>query len=105
VRRFIALEKLINLHDGYQRAFRIDSHSFMLVQVAGTPVIFEPVCPHAGWSMVYARIQNGRINCPKHDFSFDLISGEIVSPPGIHCEALKQFPVEYQGTQIGVWVD
>lgn len=103
--RFIALEKLINMHDGYQRSFRVDSHSFMLAQVDGKAVLFEPICPHAGWSLVYARIERGKIHCPKHDFTFDIISGEMVDPPHIGCEPLKQFTIDYQGPQLGVWVD
>ena len=44
--RFYPLEKLINLHDGYRRVFRIDHQSLLLLQRGGELYLLESSCPH-----------------------------------------------------------
>ena len=44
--RFIPLEKLINLEEGYRREFRIDYHRLLLLQYRGDLHLIEAVCPH-----------------------------------------------------------
>ena len=46
--RFLPLEKLINLHDGYRRRFRVDALEVLLLQEAGALHILESRCPHRG---------------------------------------------------------
>ena len=44
--RFRPLEKLINLHEGYRREFRIDELALLLAMQDGELYLFESRCPH-----------------------------------------------------------
>ena len=45
--RFLALEKLINLHDGYRKTVKVDSLEVLIVQEAGEVFIVQSR-PHQG---------------------------------------------------------
>ena len=54
--RYYALEKLINLHDGYRKTFKIDDHHLLLVQEEGERFLVESFCPHREHSLLEATI-------------------------------------------------
>ncbi len=96
---FYPLERLMNLYDGYTRAFRIASHDLLLVQDRGRTALLVNRCPHQAAPLTSASVVNGMIRCPAHGMSFDLHSGR--SADG--CERLLQFlPLAYEGNMVGV---
>jgi len=104
--RFIALEKLINLHDGYRREFRIDYHRLLLLQVAGELYLVEATCPHQEHPMVEAWIEDGTLLCPLHGYKFSLLTGNLLHATEEECRPLKTWQVEYEGADVGVaWED
>ena len=44
--RFLALDKLINLEDGYRKRFKIDSLELILAKEGNEFFAFGAVCPH-----------------------------------------------------------
>jgi len=100
---FHALEKLINMRDGYQRAFRIAGKELLLIQQAGEAVIIENSCPHMGVPLTDASLlANKVIRCNAHGIEFELASGKAIGPLSDTLECLKKFPVVYEGNQLGV---
>jgi len=57
--RFQPLEKLINLGDGYRRAFKIDSLGLLLLQVGDQRYLIEARCPHQGHALESAPVDSG----------------------------------------------
>ena len=59
--RFVALEKLINLHDGYRQEFRVDYHRLLLLQHEGERYVVEAYCPHLEHPLKEAWLENGEL--------------------------------------------
>jgi nitrite reductase/ring-hydroxylating ferredoxin subunit len=104
--RFIPLDKLINLHDGYRREFRIDYHRLLLLQHAGEHYLLEALCPHQEHPLKDAWIENGELACPLHGYRFSMLTGQVTKSTREACRPLRVWPVAYEGPDIGVaWGD
>lgn len=103
--RFIPLERLINLHEGYRQAFKIDGADIILLHEEGHTFAFSRTCPHQHYSLDYARVTNGIVLCSAHGFEFDLNrSGALVKPVGFPCSALRTYDLVYEADRIGIMV-
>jgi nitrite reductase/ring-hydroxylating ferredoxin subunit len=96
---FRSLERLINLFDGYRRAFRIDGVEVLLVQEEGQRWIFGRRCPHAGQALDEAPVSADCVQCPRHGYRFSLQDGSALGPP---CASLPVYTVVYEGNRLGV---
>jgi len=104
--RFVGLEKLINLHDGYCRQYRVEFHSLLLLQRQGECFVFESLCPHREHPLEAASVEGGIVECPLHGYQFSLRSGELLYASEQPCRSLRVWPVIYQGNEVGiVWND
>ena len=99
---FVALEKLINLQDGYRREFRVHYHRLLLLQYRGEHHIIEALCPHQEHPLEQAWIENGEIVCPLHGYRFSLASGAVLQASREACRPLRVWPVAYEGADVGV---
>lgn len=105
--RFYALEKFINLHDGYRRRFQIDHHQLLLVQQAGECVLLEAFCPHRGHPLEVADIDddiNGDsvVRCPLHGYRFRLSDGAVIVATEEPCRGLRRYQIVERETDLGV---
>lgn len=100
--RFLALDKLINLQDGYRKRFKIDSLALILAKEGDEIYAFGAVCPHQEQGMEDALIEEQVVFCPRHNFGFSLRSGAHVE--GV-CAALPVYDVHFEGNEVGVLVD
>ena len=60
--RFLGLEKLINLHDGYRREFKIDQLQLLLIQEQGRLYLLESRCPHREHPLLEAPVVYAGLN-------------------------------------------
>lgn len=101
--RFIALEKLINLHDGYRREFTIDYQRLLLLQHDGEHYIVEARCPHLEHPLLEAKLEGTTLTCPLHHYRFSLANGALIaSSEEGDCRNLRTWPVAYEGSDIGI---
>lgn len=99
---FYTLEKLVHLHDGYQRAFRVNGHNLLLVQQDGRPYLIENRCPHMDAPLTNADQGPGILRCRSHGIEFQLASGKACGPLAGTLASLKHYPIAYEGNSIGV---
>lgn len=100
---FYPLEKLAKLHDGYQKAFVLESHSLLLLQMDGQRYLIENRCPHMDVPLTTAeQLPDGGLRCRAHGIAFDLPSGKAQGPLANQLDCLKQFPLAYDGDTLGV---
>jgi nitrite reductase (NADH) small subunit len=99
---FYALERFINLYDGYRRTFKIDEHQLLLLQHDGQLYLFEARCPHRGFSLQDASIVDGRLRCPLHGYQFALSSGALQLATEGPCRDLRRYELIYRDTDLGV---
>jgi nitrite reductase/ring-hydroxylating ferredoxin subunit len=101
VARFQPLEKLINLHDGYRRAFKFDHVEVLLIQEAGQCHVIERRCPHRGQPLDAAEVRGGSITCPLHGQQFSLADGALTGV-SVLCRALQVLVPCYEGNEVGI---
>jgi nitrite reductase/ring-hydroxylating ferredoxin subunit len=94
-----ALEKLINLHDGYRGVFRHDNVELLLLQEDGEVRLIDRHCPHAGQPLDSAAVTGAVITCPRHQICFSLADGRAGNA---NCPALGVHTVVYEGNSLGI---
>ncbi|WP_075185221.1 Rieske (2Fe-2S) protein [Teredinibacter haidensis] len=100
---FFPLEKLSQMFDGYQKAFTVNQHELLLVQVEAKPYIVENRCPHMDVPLTHAQLlSDHKIRCRAHGIEFNLESGEAEGPLAKQLDCLRQYPIVYQDGQLGL---
>ena len=98
--QYIALEKLINLFDGYRQVFVVNHHQVLLIQEEGRRYAIQAQCPHRQWPLQHADIQRDQLICSQHGWVFDLASGRAASQ---RTQAhLGCYRISYQDNTIGI---
>lgn len=103
--RFYPLEKLINLHDGYTRQFKIDHLQLLLLQREGQLFLLEAFCPHRAHPLDSAAMEQGVIRCPLHGYRFALADGRLLHFSEEPCRDLRTWELTYEGNEIGVMLE
>lgn len=70
-----SLGLLPELRKELPRVVRMRGESFRIVEVDGTLVAHTVVCPHRLGPLAEAAMENGRITCPWHGYTFDVTTG------------------------------
>ncbi|MCB1688223.1 MAG: Rieske (2Fe-2S) protein [Halioglobus sp.] len=103
--RFQPLDKLINLHEGYSRQFKIDNLQLLLLEHLGEYYVLEAYCPHRSHPLAEADIDGGLIRCPLHQYAFSLTDGKLLHATEERCRNLRLFTVAYEGNEIGTLLE
>lgn len=96
---FFALERLVNLYDGYRQPFAVNGVSLLLIQDEGRRYLILNQCPHQQVPLSNGAVVNNEIHCAYHGMRFSLESG--ASNDGCN-ERLHFFPIAYDGPNLGV---
>jgi nitrite reductase/ring-hydroxylating ferredoxin subunit len=86
---------------GEGRAFRVNDHMVAVFFVDGQYTAIDDICPHMGASLASGYVENGSVNCPWHDWRFNVCNGTWVNnPKGKICQQV--FEVRVEGNEIQV---
>jgi nitrite reductase/ring-hydroxylating ferredoxin subunit len=96
---FHALERLINLYDGYGRSYQIAGRPLLLIQQNGQRYLLINQCPHQQMPLTRGRLSDGFIQCPSHGMRFNLTTGATADGCSNRLQFLK---LCYDGATIGV---
>ncbi|AYC32709.1 Rieske (2Fe-2S) protein [Pseudomonas cavernae] len=96
---FVALERLLNLEEGYRRTFQLAGRNLLLMVVDRQPLLLENRCPHQGVPLHNATLAGWVLRCARHGVEFDFFSGQALNA---HCPALTRFELVYDDDRIGV---
>jgi nitrite reductase/ring-hydroxylating ferredoxin subunit len=99
---FVAVEKLINMYDGYRKQFVVNRQELLLVQDVGEHFILQSNCPHKHWPLINATFDQGLVTCQKHNISFNLTNGQAANIDEGNCLQLKTYAVAYEGNSLGI---
>lgn len=100
---YFALDKLINLYDGYRQVFVVNRKEILLIQEQGQRYAIQASCPHKHWPLQVASIHNTTIQCAKHGWAFDLRTGKAANDCAL-CD-IKTYTISYQNNTIGIVLD
>jgi 3-phenylpropionate/trans-cinnamate dioxygenase ferredoxin subunit len=81
---------------------RIDDPAIAVFNVEGTLFAISNICTHAEGLLSEGTIEGEIVECPLHGATFDLRSGEALTPPAV--ESVRTYPVIRQGDEIYVEV-
>ncbi len=98
---FYPLERLMNIYDGYKRAFKISGKSYLLVQEEGKRHLFLNQCPHQLRPLDKAALKGNTITCQFHGMCFDLTTGK--TEDGCN-NKLQMLAIAYEGNTLGVYL-
>ncbi len=80
----------------------------VLVRLAGTIHAVAGACPHIGGDLADGTLELGKLTCPLHGATFDIVSGSVradpfgVVPPEGGVEPLPRYPVRVVDGEIQV---
>lgn len=74
---------------GEAREFTAGGRAFCVANVNGTISVLDGVCPHEGGPLGEGIVEEGRITCPWHNYSFDLRTGMAEGDPDLKAEAFE----------------
>jgi nitrite reductase/ring-hydroxylating ferredoxin subunit len=96
---FIALERLLNLEDGYRQVFQVQGRSLLLLVVEGRARLLENRCFHQAASLHNAILTAGMLHCVRHGIEFELASGRALNA---QCPGLAYLPLAYKADRVGI---
>lgn len=79
--KFKPVVKFDALTDGAMRRFKIDGQEIVVVRTGDQVYALEDRCTHEDYPLSDGYLQDGEICCMMHGASFDLQTGEVMTPP------------------------
>ena len=78
----------------------VDGVMVAVFNLDGDYIAIEDVCPHDGSEIASGCIKKGILECPHHGATFDLRSGDVLTPPAY--EPLEMMPVRVENGMVEV---
>src|SRR5271165_1585727 len=97
---FVVVAHLNDLPDGGFMRVMVEDNALVLARDGATVYAFQGTCPHEKADLAQGRIEAGRLICPRHLASFDLVDGQVSR--GWKLDALRLYPVRIDGNEIAV---
>lgn len=72
------LAALADIGDGKVSFAEAAGRSLFVYREGDDIRVYDSRCPHQETNIPHLALENGRLTCPKHDWAFDLVSGECV---------------------------
>ena len=66
----------------------VEGRALCVANVNGAICVLDGTCPHEGGPLGEGTIENGRVVCPWHGYSFDVHTGEAEDDPAVKAEVL-----------------
>jgi nitrite reductase/ring-hydroxylating ferredoxin subunit len=95
--RLVKLATLDQLPPGSAREFELDGRIIALFHANGRILAIDGICAHQGGPLAEGEVQNCRVSCPWHGWTFDLLSGQNTTNPRIRQQT---FEIEIQDQDV-----
>ena len=98
--KFVKAADIDEVKSGSMKLVETDGREIVLCNVDGTYYAVDNICPHLGAPLCEGDLDGTDLWCPFHGASFDVTSGEVLSPPAY--ENLTCFPVRTTDSTIEI---
>jgi len=95
---FVKVAEAGNLKPGEKRLVRIADERILLCNYEGKYYAVNDTCTHANGSLSRGLLHRHEVACPLHGASFDVRTGEVLTPPAM--ERLTVYAVKIEGDNI-----
>jgi toluene monooxygenase system ferredoxin subunit len=80
------------------RRVKAGGHAVLVTRLAdGSPVAFDPICPHQHNPLDDGSLWEGEVDCPFHHYTYDACTGANIFPANV-------FPAERAAQVLGIAV-
>lgn len=101
--KFIPVVKFETLKDGELRRFEIGGNEIVVIRAGEHVYALEDRCTHEDYPLSDGYLQDGEICCMMHGASFDLKTGEVLTPPAF--ENVRAYNVRIQAGMVEIELD
>ena len=95
---FVKVAEVSDIPPGDMKAVRVGNEEILLVNVDGSFHACDDVCTHSYASLSEGDLDGAEVQCPLHGATFNVTTGEVLTPPA--AEALRRFEVRVEGTDV-----
>lgn len=95
---FVKVAEVGELPPGEMKMVEVGDAQILLANVGGNIYACDNVCTHAGAPLSEGELDEDQVECPLHGSVFNVVTGEIISPPAV--ENLRLFQVTIEGQDI-----
>ena len=95
---FVKVAEVSEIPPGDMKAVRVGNEEILLVNVDGSFHACDDVCTHSYASLSEGDLDGAEVQCPLHGATFNVATGEVLTPPA--AEALRLFEVRVEGSDI-----
>jgi nitrite reductase (NADH) small subunit len=68
--------------------FTVEGRTLCVAHIGGSIAVLDGTCPHEGGPLGEGIIEEGRVVCPWHAYTFDLRTGATAQDPELKVEVL-----------------
>jgi nitrite reductase (NADH) small subunit len=79
--RYFSIAQVESLPPGTGRTVQVRGRDFAIYNWNGTFFAVDDLCPHKGAQLGAGSLEEGKVFCPLHGWSFDLKTGRCFSNP------------------------
>jgi nitrite reductase/ring-hydroxylating ferredoxin subunit len=101
--KWIRVASLADVPEGGTLLVEASGEAVCLYNLDGEICATQDTCTHAEASLSDGFIEDGRIECPLHQATFDVRTGKVMSPPAT--VDLRVYPVRVEGDDVSVLAD
>ena len=95
---FVKVADVGELAPGDLKVVEVGTEQVLLVNVDGTIYALDDICSHAYASLSEGDLAGEEIECPLHGSGFNVVTGEVQTPPAD--ENLRTFEVRIDGQDV-----
>ncbi len=95
---FVKVAEVSEIPPGDMKAVRVGNEEILLVNIDGSFHACDDVCTHSYASLSEGDLDGAEVQCPLHGATFNVSTGEVLTPPAV--EALRLFEVRVEGSDV-----
>jgi nitrite reductase/ring-hydroxylating ferredoxin subunit len=95
---FVKVAAVSEIPPGDMKMVEVGNEQILLVNVDGTIHACDDVCSHSYASLSEGDLAGAEVQCPLHGAMFNVVTGEVLTPPAD--EPLRLFEVRIEGDDV-----
>ena len=95
---FVNVAQVGDLKPGEMKLVRIGYERILLCNYEGSYYAVDERCTHRNGRLSRGRFNKHQLACPVHGATFDVRTGEVITPPAM--EGLRIYPVKIEGDEV-----
>jgi nitrite reductase/ring-hydroxylating ferredoxin subunit len=78
---FVKVAKTSEIAPGQGKQVEVNGKKIALFNVEGSFYVIDDTCTHRGGPLSEGALEGKKVTCPWHGATYDLTTGEVLSPP------------------------